>query len=81
MKRLSRFPALLLLAACLCTGCGGRTGDGNQGKSADATTMRLEKTEGTVVVQDEKKENITPQEKLPLYSEPTPTDNTRDIVA
>lgn len=68
MKRLSRFPALLLLAACLCTGCGGRTGDGNQGKSADATTMRLEKTEGTVVVQDEKEENITPQEKLPLYS-------------
>lgn len=72
MKRLSRFFALLLLGIFLCTGCGGQKGNGSQntpqGKSADATAMRLEKTEGTVLVQDEKEKNVEPREKLPLYS-------------
>lgn len=72
MKRFTQFLALVLLSACLCAGCGGKAGNGSgndaQGKSADATTMRLEKTEGTVVVQDEKEEAIELREKLPLYS-------------
>ncbi|MCI9067315.1 MAG: hypothetical protein HFI65_01280 [Lachnospiraceae bacterium] len=78
MKRSSKITALLLAAALLLAGCGGKAGDSGEsgeankkaGKeaSADATTMRLEKTVGEVAVWDEEEENVELQEKLPLYS-------------
>ncbi len=82
MKRLSKITALLLAAAFLLAGCGGKSGDGGESggqgggtgreagteASVDATTMRLEKTVGDVTVWDEKEEIQELQEKLPLYS-------------
>ena len=59
MKRLSGITALLLAASLLCGGCGntaGGSGEDSSAKedgaetSADAATMRLEKTIGDVTV-------------------------------
>lgn len=62
MKQLQRLTALLL-AVCVCfAGCGGKADEGR------ATTMRLEKTEGTVSVLDAEKTFIHLQENLPLYN-------------
>lgn len=82
MKRLWKIAAFLLAAALLCGGCGGKAegGSENSGQeqgggrepvkeaSADAATMRLERTVGDVAVWDEEEENVEIQEKLPLYS-------------
>lgn len=82
MKRLWKIAAFLLAAALLCGGCGGKAegGSGNSGQeqeggreavkeaSADATTMRLEKTVGDVAVWNEEEAYVELQEKLPLYS-------------
>lgn len=62
MKRSHRLAALLLAVCVCCCGCGGKTEDGR------ATTMRLEKAEGEVLVWDEQEENLELQENLPLYS-------------
>ena len=63
MKRSGPFIFTLLLTVLFCTACGG-----NGSKSASATTMRLERTEGSVSVSDDQGENVKLQEHLPLYS-------------
>lgn len=77
MKRLSGITALLLAASLLCGGCGntaGGSGEDSSAKedgaetSADAATMRLEKTIGDVTVWNEEEEILELREKLPLYS-------------
>lgn len=57
---------LILLAAFLCIGCGNL--DSSTAGSVSATTMRLEKSQGAVHVEDDAGEGVDLQEKLPLYS-------------
>ena len=57
---------LIPLAAILCMGCGNQ--DSSTAGSISATTMRLERSQGAVQVQDDAGEGVDLQEKLPLYS-------------
>lgn len=73
MKRASKIIALLLAAVLLCAGCGNAAeGNGESGgageNSAEATTMRLEKTTGEVTILDEDSTWIHVAEGLSLHS-------------
>ena len=54
-----RILALTLALSLLLTACGG---------GASAVTMRLKKTEGTVVVSDGEGKDVEPRDDLGLYS-------------
>jgi len=64
--------ALMCTVSMLCTACGNVEDGGQEGQiqtdSVSAVTMRMEKTEGTVKVQDEDGGEVAIQEPLSLYN-------------
>jgi hypothetical protein len=74
MKQFKRSALILLLAALFLAGCGGKNNSTEEKSDktektteAEATTMRLEKTEGSVTVTDSDQKGLELKEKLPLY--------------
>lgn len=63
-----RFLAFMLASCMMCTSCGATGGDGDTLNRANAAEMRLRKLEGTISVADGDGKEISPRERMGLYS-------------